>query len=87
MTREDKTMDKTEDKKREVKRTLKSIMVKKNIKLGQLATMLDAEPVQTSVWFARDDGQSIEKIIKAAELMGCTMAFIDKETGAVYNVN
>lgn len=75
------------DKKREVKRTLKSIMVKKNIKLGQLATMLDAKPVQTSVWFARDDGQSLEKIKKIADLLGCSMAFIDKETGAVYNVD
>lgn len=71
---------------RAVKRTIKAVMSKKGVKTGQLADILNAEANQTAVWLAREDGKSIEKILEVANALGCTMAFVDKETGAIYNV-
>lgn len=69
---------------RRLKLLLKSVMTRKNIKVGQIAYEISQDPMQLSVWLARDDGKSINKLIQIADAMNCDIAFIDRETNDIY---
>lgn len=70
--------------KRPVKRIVKQVMAKKEIKTGALAHELGVESPQLSVWLAREDNQSIKKLIQVIDVLGCDIALVDRTTGEVY---
>lgn len=75
-------MDKKEQ--RRIKKVIKGIMLKKDVKTGKLADLIGMESTHASVWLARNDGQTIDRLVQIGEALGCDLAFIDKETGEIY---
>ena len=67
-----------------IKKTVKVAMIKKSLKVGALAKLLDEDSMALSVWFARPDGQSLDKLSQVANALGCDIALVDRNTGEVY---
>lgn len=72
---------------RRLKSTIKSAMSKKGIKTGQIAPSIGMQSQPLSLWFVREDGQSIDKAIDIIQTMNCDLAIIDRETGEVFKVS
>ena len=67
-----------------IKKTLKLAMLKKDIKMGALAKLIDEDSLALSVWFSRPDGKSLDKLTQIANALGCDIALVDRNTGEVY---
>lgn len=70
--------------KRIIKTIIKQVMAKNNIKTGTLAHKLGIESPQMSVWLAREDNQTFNKLIQIADIMNCDIALVDRTTGEVF---
>lgn len=66
------------------KAIVKQVMAKKHIKTGTLAKELGMESPQMSVWLAREDNQTFQKLIQIADILDCDIAFVDRATGEVF---
>lgn len=66
------------------KRMIKSIMALKKIKSGFIADSLEMDRQAFYNWLNRDNPMMLDKLIEVADVLGCDVALIDRETGEVY---
>lgn len=67
------------------KATIRSIMAKKNIKIGQLAQML-GDNRQTLANTMQYNKMSLNKFASIADALGCDIVLIDRDTGENYRL-
>lgn len=67
------------------KSTIRSVMAKKNIKIGKLAEML-GDNRQTLANTMQYNRMSLNKFAEIADVLGCDVTLIDRETGEMFKL-
>lgn len=67
------------------KRILKTIMTEKRIKSGYIADTLKMDRQAFYNWLNREKGMTVDKLTAVADILGCDVVLVDRETGKIYN--
>lgn len=62
---------------------LRSIMARKNIKIGSVAEALGYKRQTFANWMQYNK-MTLDKFCEAADVLGCDVVLIDRETGEIY---
>lgn len=68
-----------------IKKMIKKAMLDKGIKSGFIADKLDIDRQFLYNWLYKPDTEAFERLVAIADILGCDVALIDRESGNVYN--